>query len=215
MCLNSYMGTLVLVRHATSEYNIKGWWCGWDDPDLAPQGVEEAKRTGENLKDINFDFAYTAAQKRSRETFEEIKKVLSKDITTTEDKALNERNYGIFTRKNKWEVKKEVGDEEFQKIRRGWDYPIPKGESPKQVSQREIPYFTTNILPKVKDGKNVIIVSSGNALRVIVKYLENIDDKSFSDIEFGLGEAWIYSIDKDGKIVGKEKRAENANRGKI
>ncbi len=213
--LKTDMGKLVLVRHAISEYNKKGLWCGWDDPDLAPEGFEQAKHTGETLQDIHIDYAFTAAQKRSRETFAEIRKVFGYNIPTQENKALNERNYGIFTRKNKWEIKKEVGEEEFQKIRRGWNYPIPQGESPKMVSEREIPYFLEHILPLVKEGKNVMFVSSGNALRVIVKYLENIDDESFSKLEIGLGEAWIYTIDKDGKVINKETRAENAKRGKI
>ena len=209
------MGYLVLVRHATSEYNKKGWWCGWDNPHLAPEGIEEAKHTGTFLTDIHFDEAFTANQIRSQETFEEIRKVLGYEIPTTANNALNERNYGDFTRKNKWEVKEQVGEEEFQKIRRGWDYPIPNGESPKQVYEREIPYFTEHILPLVKQGKNVIFVSSGNALRVVVKYLENISNEEFSNLEIGLGEALVYAIDTDGKIVSKQRRAENAKRGKI
>lgn len=209
------MGYLVLVRHATSEYNIKGWWCGWDNPHLAPEGFEEAKRTATYLGDIHFDSAFTAAQIRSEETFGEIKKGLGYEIPVISNQALNERNYGVYTRKNKWEVQKEVGEKEFHKIRRGWDYPIPQGESPKQVYEREIPYFTEHILPLVKQGKNILFVSSGNALRVIVKYLENLTPDEFSNLEIGLGEALVYSIDESGKIVNKQRRAENAKRGKI
>jgi len=210
------MSYLVLVRHGTSEYNIKGLWTGWDNPPLHEQGIEEAKRAGESLKDIHFDYMYASALLRAEQTLDEIKKIIGQeDIPTTANTLLNERNYGDFTGKNKWQVKKEVGEEIFQKIRRSWDYPIPNGESLKQVYEREIPYFVSTILPQVKTGKNVLIVSSGNALRAIVKYLEHTSDEAITGLEFGLGEAYVYEIDRNGNVTHKEIRASNVNKGKI
>lgn len=210
------MAYVVLVRHGTSEYNIKGLWTGWDNPPLNEKGIEEAQRAGESLKDIHFDYAYASALLRAQQTLDEIKKGIGQeDMPTIASALLNERNYGDFTAKNKWQVKEQVGEEEFQKIRRSWDYPIPNGESLKQVYDREIPYFTATILPQVKAGKNVLIVSSGNALRAIVKYLEHISDEDITGLEFGLGEAYVYEIDQNGNVIHKEIRASNTNRGKI
>ena len=39
-------GTLVLVRHGQSEWNLKNLFTGWRDPDLSPLGHEEAKAAG-------------------------------------------------------------------------------------------------------------------------------------------------------------------------
>ena len=39
-------GTLVLVRHGQSEWNLKNLFTGWRDPDLTPLGVEEANAGG-------------------------------------------------------------------------------------------------------------------------------------------------------------------------
>src|SRR5258705_13905841 len=103
------MSILVLVRHGTSEYNIKGLWTGWDDPSLNEKGVVEAKKAGESLKDIHFDLAYTSALKRAIETFKEIEKASGIQIPLVSSEKLNERNYGIYTAKNKWEIEKEVG----------------------------------------------------------------------------------------------------------
>ena len=136
-------------------------------------------------------------------------------VQTIEDPALNERNYGIYTGKNKWQIKEHVGEEEFQKIRRSWDYPIENGESLKQVYQREIPYYLEEIEPKLKQGKNVIMVSSGNGIRALVKYLENIPDAKISELEVGTGEAIVYQIDQDGKVIGKEVKGTNHNAGKV
>ncbi|QWQ31856.1 hypothetical protein KOY49_03960 [Candidatus Minimicrobia vallesae] len=44
-------------------------------------------------------------------------------LPTTHATELNERDYGDLTGKNKWEVKAEIGEEAFNGIRRGWDYP--------------------------------------------------------------------------------------------
>lgn len=210
------MAKLVLVRHGISEYNQKGIWTGWDNPPMVEQGFEEARKAGESIKDIYFDQAYCATFIRAGQTLSEILKVLEQtDMPVVEAKEVNERNYGVFTGKNKWQVKQEVGEEEFKKIRRGWDHQIPKGESLKQVYERFIPYYESEILPKLKEGKNVIISSSGNALRTLVKYLEHISDDKIADVEFGIGEVWVYDIDKNGKVLNKEIRNKNPLVGKI
>ena len=209
------MAYLVLVRHGLSDYNKKGLWTGWDNPPLSEEGFEQSQKTGAELTDIKFDFAYSSDQIRSVQTIEEIFKATNQNIPIVQDATIRERNYGTYTRKNKWEVQKEIGDEEFKKLRRGWDYPIPNGESLKQVYEREIPYFRQEIEPKLKEGKNVIIASSGNALRALAKYLENISDEQISEVEIGTGEAYVYTINERGEVVNKEIRGTNPNRGKI
>ncbi len=210
------MAYLILVRHGASEYNEKGIWTGWDDPNLTEKGIREAGIAGSLLKDIPLDIGYTSALKRTTETLSEIEKILHReDLPVIATHKLNERNYGDYTGKNKWEIKKEIGEEEFLKLRRSWDYPVPNGESLKQVYEREIPYFESEILPRLKDGENVIIVSSGNALRALVKYLDHIPDDQITGLEIGLGEIYVYQIDTRGKVTAKEIRAKNPLAGKI
>jgi len=43
-------GTLVLVRHGQSEWNLKNLFTGWRDVDLTEQGHKEAKEAGAKLK---------------------------------------------------------------------------------------------------------------------------------------------------------------------
>lgn len=203
------MAQLILVRHGRSEWNDKGLWTGWENPDLNEEGRLEAKRTAEALKGVKIDFVYTSMLKRVIDTIDIILKELNIKLNPVKDKALNERNYGDFTGKNKWEVKEQVGEEEFNRIRRGWDHPIPNGESLKMVYARVVPYYESEILPKLKMGKNVLIGGSGNSLRALVKYLENISEKDISEVEVKTAEAWVYDIDKNGKTLGKKILAEN------
>ncbi len=209
------MAKLVLVRHGISEYNEKGIWTGWDDPDLTLEGFIQAKNAGHEIKDIHFDTAISADLKRAQHTLDEILKEIGQtniEIITAPE--VKERSYGIFTKKNKWQVKEEVGEEEFQKIRRSWDYQPEGGESLKQVNERFWKYYETQILPKLKEGKNVLIASSGNAFRGLIKSLENLSEDEIANLEFGIGEAYIYDIDNEGKVTGKEVRNKNELAGK-
>lgn len=206
------MSYLVLVRHGESIYNQQGLWAGWDNPPLTEQGKQEAIKAGEALKDIQFDQTFSSDLIRAQDTLTIILKILQRsDLPVTIDKALRERNYGDFTAKNKWEIKKQLGDDEFLKLRRAWDYPIPNGESLKQVYERTIPYYESVILPKLKNGKNILISSSGNALRSLVKYLDNIPDDKIAQLEIATGEVCVYQIDANGKVISKETRQGRPN----
>ena len=205
-------GYLVLVRHGESVWNEKGLWTGWQDVSLTAKGKQEAKEAAWVLKDIKFDLAVTSDLKRASETWEVIREELAIGIVQTiSHHVYKERHYGIFTGKNKWEIKKQVGEAKFKRLRRGWDEPIPQGETLKDVYQRVIPHLSEHILPKVKKGSNVIIVAHGNTHRAIIKHLENISDESIIDIEMATGEVIVYNLDHQGKIVKKEKRTVNKN----
>jgi 2,3-bisphosphoglycerate-dependent phosphoglycerate mutase len=210
------MAKLILVRHSKSEWNELGKWTGWTDVDLNEQGRADAKTTAEALKDIQIDQAFVSKLKRAQQTLEIILNEIGQtDVPTVQTAALNERDYGIYTGKNKWEVKEEVGEEEFQNIRRGWEHPIPEGETMKKVYERVVPFYENEVLPLLKAGENVILAAHGNSLRALVKYLEDLSIDDLMALEFGIGEAYVYEVDKSGKIENKEIRAKNPLAGKI
>lgn len=201
------MAYLVLVRHGQSEWNALGKWTGQIDVHLTEKGREEARKAARHLHDLSLQGAYTSELSRARQTLDEIKRALKyTDITTRNHRALNERDYGDYTGKNKWEVAKEIGEEEFTKLRRSWDYPIPNGESLKDVHARVLPYYEKRIEKDLKDGRNIIIAAHGNSLRALMKHLENIADDKVHEIEIGTGELLVYEISNDGKVISKQIR---------
>lgn len=200
------MAFLVLVRHTESEWNAKGVWTGLTDISLSEAGREKARWLADKIKHIQFVHAFVSKLKRAKETLFEIQQKLQTVIPTTESEALNERDYGEFTGKNKWQVKEKVGEDEFLKIRRGWDHPIPGGESLKDVYKRVVPYYQGQIFPYLKNGKNVLIVAHGNSLRALVKYLESITDEQIANLEIATGEILIYEIDNAGNVISKKER---------
>lgn len=210
------MAKLFLVRHGKSEWNKLGLWTGWTDVELIEEGFDEAARAGEALKDEEIHSVHTSPLKRTHQTFDALKRAAGKpELGHVSHPALNERHYGIHTGKNKWEVKEAVGEEEFQKIRRSWDHPIPEGETLKAVHDRVVPYFEDVVRKELVEGRNVLIVAHGNTLRALVKHLDGMDEAQVSELEIGTGEVYCYEFDGEGNIVGKEIKASNENKGKV
>jgi 2,3-bisphosphoglycerate-dependent phosphoglycerate mutase len=210
------MAYLILVRHGKSEWNALGLWTGWRDVELNAEGHAEARAAGEALRGLRLDVGYTSKLKRAQETLADIQEVLDlPNLPVVEAGELNERDYGDLTAKNKWDIQKQYGDEQFLKWRRSWDYPVPGGETLKDVYARVAPYYDAHILPDLKAGKNVIVAAHGNSLRALVKHLEGIPDAEIPKLEIGTGEVYVYQVDANGKITGKEVRAANPNAGKV
>lgn len=198
------MAYLVLVRHGQSEWNLLGQWTGLTDVSLTDQGRKEAQEAGKLLEDIDLHRAYSSKLQRAKHTLDEIVTHLNKkDIERSEHEELNERDYGELTGKNKWQVKEEHGEEQFTKWRRSWDFPVPGGETLKDVSGRVLPFYESHILEDLRSGKNVIVAAHGNSLRALMKHLEEVADDKSHEVEIKTGEIHMYEIDDTGKIVGK------------
>ncbi|MDP2648313.1 MAG: histidine phosphatase family protein [Patescibacteria group bacterium] len=200
------MAHLVLIRHGTSEYNKQGLWTGLTDVELAPEGREDARRAGESIRDIPIHKVHVSALKRTHQTLSEIREVLGLVVEHKMHPALNERDYGQYAGKNKWQVRDEVGEEEFHNIRRGWDAVVIGGENLKDVYARVVPYFEEHILPDLRAWHNVLVVAHGNSLRALVKHLEEIADEHIHKLEIGFGDVYCYEFDEEGKVKGKEIR---------
>ena len=207
------MAYLILVRHGKSEWNKLGQWTGLTDVGLAEEGRTEARLAAAALNDIEITSAHTSLLKRAQQTLEEMKAALGlQTLQEKKDAALNERDYGIYTGKNKWQVKEAIGEEAFQKLRRGWDVAVPEGETLKDVHDRVVPYYTAHIHPEVAAGKNVLVVAHGNSLRALAKHLEDMDERAVCELEIGTGEVYCYEFDGAGALIGKTIRAANPDK---
>lgn len=202
-------GLLVISRHGESEWNVLGKWTGWTDVGLTEKGMRDAEEIGRIIpSDIRFDEIYTSVLKRTEETLQGIIRGAAKlklgSLPKTASKELNERDYGVYTGKNKWEVQQSVDEATFIGLRRGWDFPVEGGENLKQVYERVIPYFEKQMLPKLMAGKNLLMVAHGNSIRALIKYLDNISDEDIADVEMRFGQVLVYRFGfGDGKPVQK------------
>uniref|UniRef100_UPI0037C10A81 2,3-bisphosphoglycerate-dependent phosphoglycerate mutase n=1 Tax=Devosia sp. TaxID=1871048 RepID=UPI0037C10A81 len=164
-------GTLILVRHGQSEWNLKNLFTGWRNPNLTEQGIGEARATGQKLKAAGFkpDAYFTSALRRAQHTLDLILEELGVvDVVITRNHKLNERDYGDLSGLNKDDARVKWGEEQVLIWRRSFDVPPPGGESLKDTAARALPYFDAEIRPLVAAGKTVLVAAHGNSLRAIV-----------------------------------------------
>jgi 2,3-bisphosphoglycerate-dependent phosphoglycerate mutase len=190
-------GTLVLVRHGQSEWNLKNLFTGWKDVELSPKGVEEAKAAGQKLKakGLKFDVCFTSALKRAQNTLDLIlAEVGQTGLPITRDQALNERDYGDLTGLNKDDARKKWGEEQVLIWRRSYDVAPPGGESLKDTLARSLPYYVHMIQPHVLDGKTVLVAAHGNSLRSLIMAIEGLSKEAILKRELETGVPIIYKL---------------------
>lgn len=198
-------GKLVVVRHGQSEWNALGKWTGTTDVHITELGVKESVTIGKQLRTIPFDFAFISQQVRTKETIEAIKTGAKQPgLAYEETGALNERDYGIYTGMRKNDIKKIIGNTEYDQLRRSWDGPVEGGESLKDVYERTIPFYLRIILPRLRHGQNILVVAHGNSIRSLIKYIENISDSEIGELEMIQGCALSYEVDAEGRAKTKE-----------
>lgn len=223
------MHKLVLIRHGESEWNKENRFTGWKDVDLSEKGREEARAAGQRLKveGFVFDESYTSVLKRAIRTLWIILDEMDQMwIPETKSWLLNERHYGALEGLNKAETAAQYGEEQVQIWRRSFDIPpsileetderylgkdprycsigagrFPGSECLKDTVARAVPYFEKVILPKVKDGKRIIIAAHGNSLRALVKYLDGISDAGIVNLNIPTGIPLIYELDDSLKAA--------------
>jgi len=200
-------------------------------------GEEEARVSGTLLKDTGVDFtrAYTSVQRRAIRTLGlALDKMDRLWLPVTKDYRLNERHYGGLTGLNKKETAAKHGDEQVKIWRRSFDIPppamvaggefdlskdrryqglnIPNTESLKTTLDRVLPYWDSEIAPKLEAGENIVIAAHGNSLRAIVKHLFKVPDSEITEVEIPTGNPLL--IDLDGALNVKSARYLNAERAK-
>ena len=199
-------GTLVLVRHGQSEWNLKNLFTGWKDPDLTEKGIVEAKEGGIALKEhgLTYDVAFTSDLQRAQKTLGFIlDEIDQKDINIIQHQALNERDYGDLAGLNKDDAREKWGEEQVHIWRRSYDVPPPGGESLKDTGARVWPYFMTNILPRVLKGENVLVAAHGNSLRALVMVLDRLTSDEILKVNLATGVPIVYELNADSSVASK------------
>lgn len=200
-------GTLVLVRHGQSEWNLKNLFTGWRDPDLTPLGVEEANAGGKALAEygIRFDVAFTSNLSRAQKTLGIIlDNVGQQGLETIRDEALNERDYGDLSGLNKDDARARWGEEQVHIWRRSYDIPPPGGESLRDTGARVWPYYLTEILPRVLRGENVLVAAHGNSLRSLIMVLDRMNKETILNLNLATGVPVVYKLNADSTVASKE-----------
>lgn len=196
-------GTLILVRHGESEWNLKNLFTGWRNPELTEKGVGEARATGKALRSLGFvpELFYTSALRRAQHTLDLIVEELDiLNLTITRNIALNERDYGDLSGLNKDDARARWGEDQVLIWRRSFDVQPPGGESLKDTAARTLPYYTAQIEPQLKAGKTILVAAHGNSLRALVMAIEGLSPEQILKREIATGQPTLYQIKADGVL---------------
>jgi 2,3-bisphosphoglycerate-dependent phosphoglycerate mutase len=197
---------LVLVRHGQSEWNLKNLFTGWRDIDLTEAGIKEAREAGRKLKaqGLSFDVAYTSALKRAQRTLDLVLQEMALEgIPVFKDQALNERDYGDLSGLNKDDARAKWGAEQVHVWRRSYNVAPPGGESLKDTLARTLPYYVTEIQPRVLRGERVLVAAHGNSLRALVMVLDRLTPEGIVKRELATGVPMIYRLNADSTVASK------------
>ena len=153
---------IYLIRHGETDWNVERKIQGQTDIPLNSNGKQQAE------EDLS----------RAKETAEIINKKVGAKITF--DKRIREVNYGDFegVQIDKFTDKEwEIFNETPEKI---------KGESRQQVYNR-----VKSFIDEIKDDENVLVVTHGGSLRMMLYYAKNKDNFDKNNYNMFAKDFWI------------------------
>ncbi len=221
---------LVLLRHGQSEWNARNLFTGWVNVSLTDAGEQEAAAAGQILARDGLlpGSVHTSLQRRAIVTAELALAACDRDwIPVRRSWRLNSNHYGALQGRNKAEVLAEVGERQFMAWRRAYDAappPVHPGgaysqfadpryeavppdarpltESLRDVTSRLLPYWYDAIVPDLRTGACVLVVTHGNTLRALVKHLDRISDEEIARLNIPTGRPLLYQLGPDMRPAG-------------
>uniref|UniRef100_A0A2K5KDC9 Bisphosphoglycerate mutase n=1 Tax=Colobus angolensis palliatus TaxID=336983 RepID=A0A2K5KDC9_COLAP len=217
---------LVLIQHGESAWNLEIHFSSCYDSHLSPAGHQEVKCGGQALRDAGyeFDICFTSVQKGATRTLWTVLDVIDQMWTWR----LSERHYGDLTNLSKAETAAKHGEAQVKICRRSYDVPPPllepdhpfysniskdrrcvdltedqlsSCESLMDTIARALPFWNKEIVPQIKEGKQVLIAAHGNSLSGIIKHLEGLSEEAIMELNLLTGISIVYELDKSSKPI--------------
>jgi 2,3-bisphosphoglycerate-dependent phosphoglycerate mutase len=213
------MSKIILIRHGESFANNLNLFSGWLDVCLTAKGIKEAQKAGKYLSNYKFDEVYTSNLSRALLTatiilsenkhvrfpifdhFENKKYTFMsnsvKDISTIirKDNRLNERFYGSLQGRSVEESQKFI----IEKNKSFWETSFSKIKSAEHINEllkRTKLFYNLVIIPKLARGKNLLVVSHGTCIGVLLAHIQNIDISDIKTKELPNSKPIIFSYSK-------------------
>lgn len=185
------MAKLLIFRHAETTDNLTHTFSGRRDPDLTEDGIEEARKIRDELKNENVTKAFCAPNRRTKHTLE-IALEHHTGVEIVADPRLMERDYGDLTGKNKDDIAKKF-PKEYPLWHRGYDTRPPGGESIKDVDKRVL-NFLDELIQNVWQNDVIFICASGNSIRPMRKHFENMTNTEEASYPNERGKIYAYEV---------------------
>jgi 2,3-bisphosphoglycerate-dependent phosphoglycerate mutase len=202
------MSRLVLLRHGESTANARDMFAGWLDVPLTPRGFAQAEAVGRSLAALRPDAVHTSLLGRTISTACLMATAAGWDVPLCGDWRLNERHYGALQGLDKDEARRLYGTTDVEVWRRSVDVAPPPAteerlaeqladcryaadprarltvtESLGDVARRMAPYWLEVLQPQLASGRTVVVVSHGNAVRVLLHLATGVPLEEAAQLE--------------------------------
>lgn len=225
-------GTLVLLRHGQSTWNLENLFTGWRDVPLTTKGEAEAAAGGRTMAEagLRFDVSHTSVLARAVVTHHlaltELKQVW---LPVQRHWRLNERHYGALQGLDKKATAAKHGAEQTNLWRRSYDVPppavdesspdhpmndaryrslprevLPASECLADVVTRVLPYWQDVIGPQLLAGLDVLVTAHGNSLRALLMHLEGVSSAEIAEVNIPTGVPRRYELDARLRVLTAE-----------
>ena len=146
----------------------------FENVDLSPSGIEAVKQLAEKMKK-NYSF----------------------DIAYTSNLKIANRtlNY-ILEEMNELEI------------------PINKSETLNTITRKDLEgknvfeslksYWKSDISKNLKEGKNILIVTDEDTIRILIKYLLDMSDRDIQDVYIPIDNTFYFEVDKNLEVIRAE-----------
>jgi 2,3-bisphosphoglycerate-dependent phosphoglycerate mutase len=216
-------GTLVLLRHGESTWNLENLFTGWTDVPLSERGAKEATEAGRLMREAGLrpSVVHESLLLRAIQTTQgALAEMEMSWVPVKRTWRLNERHYGALQGLNKQQTADQYGEEKVKVWRRSYDvrppeldprderHPshdpryagmppelLPSAESLKDVVDRMLPYWYDGIVPDLLVHPCVLVSAHGNSLRALVKHLDGLSDTEVVELNIPTGVPRVYELD--------------------
>jgi 2,3-bisphosphoglycerate-dependent phosphoglycerate mutase len=183
-------------------------FAGWLDVPLTPRGIAQAEAVGRSLAALRPDAVHTSLLGRTISTACLMATAAGWDAPLCGDWRLNERHYGALQGLDKDEARRRYGTTDVEVWRRSVDVAPPPAteeqlaeqladgryaadprarltvtESLGDVARRMAPYWLEVLQPQLASGRTVVVVSHGNAVRVLLHLATGVPLEEAAQLE--------------------------------
>ena len=223
-------GTLVLLRHGESTWNLENLFTGWTDVPLSPRGESEAAEAGRLMKQAGLRPAvvHESLLLRAIQTTQLALGAMEMSwVPVKRSWRLNERHYGALQGLDKHQTSERYGEAQVKQWRRSYDvrppalepddkrHPahdpryanmppelLPSTECLKDVVERMLPYWYDAIVPDLLTTPCVLVSAHGNSLRALVKHLDGLTEEEVVELNIPTGVPRVYELGPDMRPQG-------------
>ncbi len=166
-------GSIFLVRHGETDWNVEKKWQGHPDIPLNAEGEKQAQAVAEALKKENIELIVSSDLIRARRTAEIIKEKTGAELII--DKNLREKSFGDAEGMTSEEARERYGP-----ILNKYHEKLPNGESFEEVEKRI--WNSVNQHQKDHSHKKIVFVTHGGALRTLRRKIMDVSPEEIMTI---------------------------------